>query len=55
VMMADITMCVDHKCPMKATCYRYMAKPDEYAQSYGQFNRRASDQKCRHFWDVKRV
>ena len=31
--MADLTMCTGN-CPMKEKCYRYMAKPNRYGQSY---------------------
>jgi hypothetical protein len=31
--MPDITMCLDHQCNKKNTCYRYLAKPSTY-QSY---------------------
>lgn len=35
--MADITMCVGTGCPLCETCYRYMAEPNEYRQSYADF------------------
>ena len=35
--MSDITMCVNKMCPLKSNCYRYMAMPDEYWQSYTNF------------------
>ena len=31
--MADITMCT-WVCPQSSTCYRFIAKPNEYRQSY---------------------
>ena len=31
--MADITMCTGN-CPVKENCYRYMATPNPYGQSY---------------------
>lgn len=31
--MADITMCTGN-CHMKENCYRYMASPDDYWQTY---------------------
>ena len=34
--MPDISMCTGGACRRKMTCYRYMAKPDEY-QSYMEF------------------
>lgn len=32
--MADISMCIGFRCPIKETCYRYKAKPNEHWQSY---------------------
>ena len=32
--MPDITMCKGENCPMKETCYRYKATPNEHRQSY---------------------
>ena len=32
--MADITMCKGDNCPSKQTCYRFLATPSEYRQSY---------------------
>jgi hypothetical protein len=32
--MADITMCRNNKCKLKDNCYRYIAVPDKYMQSY---------------------
>lgn len=31
--MADITMCTGN-CPVKENCYRYMATPNDYWQTY---------------------
>ena len=31
--MPDITMCVGTGCPLRETCYRYMAEPNEYQSS----------------------
>lgn len=35
--MPDITMCLNERCPIKSTCYRYTAHPNEYWQSYSNF------------------
>ena len=35
--MADITMCTNNNCPVRATCYRHTAKPSE-RQSYSYFS-----------------
>jgi hypothetical protein len=32
--MADITMCDGGNCPLKDTCYRYKATPNEHRQAY---------------------
>jgi len=32
--MPDICMCSGEECPIKDSCYRFTAKPDEIAQSY---------------------
>ncbi len=32
--MADITMCKGDGCIQKSGCYRFMATPNEYRQSY---------------------
>ena len=34
--MPDITMCLNHSCPMRFTCYRFTAVPGEW-QSYSCF------------------
>lgn len=35
--MPDITMCSSSHCPERNNCYRAMAKPNKYAQSYTNF------------------
>lgn len=32
--MPDLSMCDDKECPKRKECYRYMAIPNEYRQSY---------------------
>lgn len=32
--MPDITMCEDQKCAQKMECYRFLAIPNEFRQSY---------------------
>lgn len=48
--MPDIMMCDDDKCPNRLTCYRYMAIPCEYRQSYGVDLRNNADDKCDYYW-----
>lgn len=35
--MPDFTMCTNFDCPVRASCYRYLAVPSEYRQSYRRF------------------
>jgi len=35
--MPDIALCNNETCPLKKSCYRYMAKPNEYLQTYSTF------------------
>jgi len=35
--MADITMCENQMCSKRDKCYRAMATPNEYRQSYSYF------------------
>ena len=48
--MPDITMCSGKDCPLKETCYRYKAKPDEY-QSYF-MEPPYKDGECNHYWEM---
>ena len=32
--MADITMCMGGECSLKATCFRFLATPEETDQTY---------------------
>lgn len=50
--MADISMCVDEKCPMRKSCYRFMAKPNELLQSYLMSIRKEKEPKCKHFLKI---
>jgi hypothetical protein len=52
--MADITMCPGNDCPLKESCYRYTAIPNEYRQSY--FITPPYDEeenKCDHYWKTE--
>ena len=50
--MPDITMCKDHYCKLKETCYRYIADPSYY-QSYFVGSPKDKDGSCKHHWEVK--
>jgi hypothetical protein len=32
--MPDITMCDGHKCPLRFSCYRFTATPNDFRQAY---------------------
>lgn len=51
--MGDITMCDGGKCPLKETCYRYKATPNEYRQAYfleEPFVETKEGVICNHYW-----
>lgn len=54
--MPDITMCGGTACPLKATCYRYTARPTPGRQSYFANApvryRETGDAVCDYYWTV---
>jgi hypothetical protein len=52
-MMADITMCSDFGCTKRHRCYRYMAEPSEFGQSYGAFREGHSGKGCEYFSPIQ--
>lgn len=52
--MPDITMCNNQQCERRNSCYRFIAKPPEYMQSYFLIeDRKLFAEDCRHYWEVK--
>lgn len=54
--MPDITMCTNDECPLRESCYRYMAKPSEYMQSYAVFEWKAGKKgkvDCEYYVKIK--
>ena len=51
--MADITMCAGLGCPMKNTCKRHIATPNEYRQSFFAKTPLNEDNTCDHYWEVQ--
>ena len=49
--MADITMCNDYECPQKERCYRFMANPSTFWQSYFAESPKKMDG-CDYFWEI---
>ena len=53
--MANIAMCANESCPLKLSCYRYMAKPDQEWQSYARFEWKKDENgviHCPAFWKL---
>lgn len=50
--MSDITMCKNENCPSKKWCYRFLAIPNPYFQSYGEFAPEEGEKECEMFWDI---
>jgi len=46
--MPDISKCTGGDCPLKETCFRYLAKPS-FRQSYFA-EPPYTDQGCEHYW-----
>lgn len=44
--MADISMCLNHECPLKDRCYRYIAPVNEHWQSYMDFKYDFEKKEC---------
>ncbi len=50
-IMPDISMCQDKDCPSSKNCFRFMAIPYPYQQSYADFQRKKNAKKCSNFMD----
>jgi hypothetical protein len=50
--MPDIAMCKGTDCPLKNECYRFLATPSEYRQSYF-VTPPIEDGKCIEFWNAR--
>jgi hypothetical protein len=50
--MPDISMCSNGKCTKRKTCYRFMAMPDKYLQSYCMFLQ-GTNGCCAYYMKVK--
>lgn len=49
--MPDISMCSNKECPLREGCYRFLATPSEYWQSYCRFEPNKSGE-CTMYWPV---
>lgn len=52
--MPDISMCANKKCKIKKDCYRFMAKPNPYRQSYLMINKSVKTREdCNNYWALE--
>lgn len=51
--MPDISMCTNKECPLSNDCFRFMAEPNPYRQSYNRFEPKVNEEtkklECEHF------
>jgi hypothetical protein len=52
--MPDITMCSGIECPLKETCYRYLAKPSFYQSYFFTAPYDKEYESCGHYWEDKK-
>jgi hypothetical protein len=45
-------MCSGQDCPKKDSCFRHIAEPNKFRQSYFLGSPMDND-KCNHYWEVK--
>jgi hypothetical protein len=51
--MADISKCSGERCPLRDTCYRYLAKANHDYQTYLALSHDANKKYCGFYWQVK--
>lgn len=57
--MPDISMCLNMTCPLRTKCYRFLAEPSEFRQTYAEFDYKIEykeDQRkcsCFAYWPIK--
>jgi len=54
--MPDITMCSGKDCPLKDSCYRYVAPADAYRQSFfvvAPFIDEPDGTSCEYYWKAE--
>lgn len=47
--MPDISMCANHLCKNEKECFRFIAKPSKFCQTYADFEVKKFKTKCEHF------
>ena len=51
--MPDITQCKGIKCELRHSCYRYLANPFHFRQSYFTETPLKEDGSCDYYWEHK--
>jgi hypothetical protein len=46
-------MCVTKSCKDRLSCFRYMAEPNKFGQTYSGFFPKNGEDHCDHFWPLK--
>lgn len=52
--MPDISMCQNEECPLRESCYRYLATPFIPRQAYADFKPNDKGE-CSYYWPVKKI
>lgn len=50
--MPDISMCKGTSCPIKDSCYRHVAKPNRYLQTYFTTPPIKDRKQCDYYWKI---
>jgi hypothetical protein len=52
--MPDISMCENYDCPLSNGCFRFLATPNPYGQSYAEFEFITVDDvtECGAYWPI---
>ena len=51
--MPDISLCKNNNCTLRVNCFRFLAEPNEYRQSYGSFEPNENNE-CSNFVDFSK-
>lgn len=49
--MADVTACLDRRCPSRVFCYRFTCQKDGWQSYFKKSPRKAQAVSCNQFWD----
>lgn len=49
--MPDISKCSNYNCKRRGSCYRYLAKPNDFHQAFASFAE-GDGKNCQYHWDT---